>query len=454
MEYVIIGNSAAAVGAVESIRRVDKNGAVSVIGNEKEYVYSRPLIAHLVAGEVGEDKMPYRPPDFYQNMRVQVRLGQKVAGINIKDQKVILGDGGEVTYDRLLISAGSKAVVPPIPGRELRGVTTFQTYAEAKAILEILQAGKKRAVVAGAGLIGLRAAHGLQKSGAEVTVIEFLPRVLSRVLDAEGSALVEAILKKGGLNVLTGRSVKEITGQGGQVSGVTLDNGEKLPCDLVVIATGVAPNLELAGELKTNHGIVVNQYFQTSNRSVYAAGDVAETYDITSGSTRVNANWPNAHEQGRIAGLNMAGIPAPYKGSLGMNSVSFYGVPVISLGLFDPEADPEKGYEVKIRKNPAAKIYQKLVFKDNRLKGAIFIGDLGYCGSVKDMISSQLLTGIIKDSILEERYQFYGFLRKRRQEKLEGKQIRWPEHYGMSQKYQKSFDEQTWTERERNERAW
>jgi len=454
MDYVIIGNSAAAVGAVESIRAVDKNGSITIISSEKEHVYSRPLITHLVAKEVVEKRMPYRPFDFYENMRVGVRLGQKVTRLDFKAQKVILAGGEKVTYDRLLLTTGSKAVFPPVPGRELKGVTAFQTYAEAKAIMEMLQASKKKAIVIGAGLIGMRAAYGLQKGGADVTIIEFLPRVLSRVLDAEGSAMVESILKKGGLDVLTGRSVKEITGAAGQVTGVTLDNGESLYCDLVVLATGVAPDLELAGDLKTNHGIVVNQYFQTSYSNVYAAGDVAETYDIPRGSLRVNANWPNAHEQGRIAGLNMAGTPAPYKGSLGMNSVSFYGVPVVSLGVFDPEAELESGYEIKIRKNPAANIYQKLVFKENRLKGAIFIGDLGYCGAVKDLIIDQMLAGIIKDSILEERYQFYGFLRKKRQDKLEGKNIRWPDSYSIPQKYHKSFDEATWTERERNERSW
>lgn len=454
MDYVIIGNSAAAVGAVESIRAVDKNGSITIIGSEKEHVYSRPLIAHLLAGEVGEERMPYRPLDFYEKMAVRARLGQKVKEVDYKAQKVILDGGGEVAYDKLLLATGSKVVFPPIPGRELKGVTAFQTYAEAKAMMEMLQAGKKRAVVIGAGLIGMRAAYGLQKAGAEVTII-VRTRILRHVLDAEGSAMVESILmKKNGINVLTKRSVKEIRGVAGQVTGVTLDNGEEIACDLVVLATGVVPNLELAGGLKTNHGIVVNQFFQTSYSNVFAAGDVAETYDIPRGAWRVNANWPNAHEQGRIAGLNMAGRPTPYQGSLGMNSVSFFGVPVVSLGVFDPEAESEDGYEIKVRKNADAIIYQKLVFKENRLKGAVFIGDLGYCGAVKDLIKTQMLAGIIKDSILEEKYQFYGFLRKKRQEKLEGKNIRWPETYSSQQKYVKSFNEETWTERERNERAW
>jgi len=453
MDYVIIGNSAAAVGAAESIRRVDKNGSIIIIGKEKEHIYSRPLIAHLVAKEVGDERIPYRPPGFYESMRVKTRLGEKAIRVDFKDQKVFLDSGEEVTYDRLLLATGSKAVFPPIPGRELKGVTVFQTYAEAKAIMEMLQAGKTRVVVYGGGLVGLSAAYGLQKGGADVSIIA-RRRVLGHVLDAEGSAIVESILKKGGLNVLTGRTVKEITGYAGQVTGVVLDNDEKLSCDIVILATGVAPNLELAGDLQTNQGIVVNQYFQTNYSNVYAAGDVAETYDIPRGAPRVNANWPNAHEQGRIAGKNMAGKPESYQGSLGMNSVSFYGVPVVSTGIVNPETEPESGYEVKIRKNLAANIYQKLVFKENRLKGAIFIGDLGYCGTVKDLIKSQLLIGVIKDSILEERYQLYGFLRKKRQEKLEGRNIRWPESYSSPRKYHKSFNEETWTERERDERAW
>jgi len=453
MNYVIIGNSAAAVGAVESIRNLDKNGTITVISKEEEHVYSRPLITHLIAGEAGNDRMPYRPPGFYEMMKVQTKLGEKVTRVDFKARKVFLNGGGEVTYDCLLLATGSKTVLPPVPGRESRGVTVFRTYADARAIMEMLRAGKTRVVVYGGGLAGLSAAYGLQRGGADVSVI-VRRRVLGHVLDAGGSALVESILRKGGLNVLTGRTVKEITCVSGQVAGVVLDNDEKLSCDIVVLATGVAPDLELAGDLQTNQGIVVNQYFQTSYSNVYAAGDVAETYDIPRGVPRVNANWPNAHEQGRIAGMNMAGKAVPYQGSLAMNSISFYGVPVVSMGVFEPESEEEGGYEVKVRKNPAVNIYQKLVFKENRLKGAIFIGDLGYCGAVKDLIKSQNLVGVIKDSILEEKYQLYGFLRKKRQEKLEGKNIRWPESYVSPHKYQKNFNEETWTERERDERAW
>ena len=137
-----------------------------------------------------------------------------------------------------------------------------------------------------------------------------------------------------------------------------------------------------------------------------------------------------------------------------MNSVSFYKIPVISIGLFDPESEGLKDTEAKTRENFGNNIYQKLIFLDNRLKGAIFIGDLGYAGAVNALIKEQALVGIIKDSILEEKYQFYNFLRKKREAQMEGTAIQWPETHSSTRHYEKSFNEETWTEREQDKRAW
>lgn len=455
MNYVIIGNSAAAVGAIESIRRMDGAGSVTVVSREKEHVYSRPLIAHYLAGEVTQERMPYRPADFYTRHKVDLRLGISAASLDPVEKVLRLSDGSVLPYDRLLITTGSRVTIPPIKGLELKGVSTFQTYADACAIKSRVAPGIK-AIVVGAGLIGIRAAYGLQEAGAEVTIVELLPRVLSRVLDEQASVLVKNILERGGIRVLTGRSVAEIIGVSGEVKGLLLDNGDNLDCSIVIIAAGVAPDIEITKgtPIKVNRGILVNEYFQTNFSDIFAAGDVAETHDIPRGISMVNANWPNAHEQGRYAGLCMAGEMVSYPGSLGMNSVSFYGIPVISLGIFDPGSEGIEGCEVKIRQNLEQNIYQKLVFKDNKLKGAIFIGDLGYCGAVKDLIKEQLLVGVIKDSILEEKYQLYSFLRKRRQEKVEGRHIQWPETYVSTQRYEKNFNEESWTERERDKRVW
>ncbi|MCL0057217.1 FAD-dependent oxidoreductase [Dehalococcoidia bacterium] len=454
-EYAIVGNSAAAIGAIESIRKIDRDGGITVVSNERHHVYSRPLIAHYLAGEVQEERMAYRPADFYERYNVETRFGLNVTRIDADGQNLILDDGSTLHYHRLLISTGSKATRPPLKGTDLEGVGTFQTYDDARQIVSRFATDTK-AVVIGAGLIGLRAAYGLQERGTEVSVVELLPRVLSRVLDARGSHLVQSILEKGGIRVLTGRSVAEISGRNGEVRGLILDNGATLECRIVIIATGVVPNVDLVKDtiIKVNRGIPVNQFFQTNVSNIFAAGDVAETFDIPRAGGMVNANWPNAHEQGRYAGLCMAGKMVQYPGSLGMNAVSLYNIPIVSLGIFDPESEGINQVDVKIRANLEQNIYQKLVFRDNRLKGAIFIGDLGYCGAVKDLIQDQSLVGIIKDSILEEKYQLYAFLRKKRQEKVEGKDVEWPETYSSTQRYQKSFNEESWTERERDERPW
>lgn len=456
MRYVIIGNSAAAVGAVESIRKVDRAGDVVLIGDEPHHVYSRPMIAHFVAGEIGEDRLSYRPVDFYRQMNVQVKSGHKATGIDFIKQKVLLADKEQVVYDRLLICTGSSVTKPSLKNIELEGVTTFQKLADTYYIKERLASGVPRAVVIGGGFIGLRAAQSLREAGLNVVML-VRSRVMRRVLDVESSALAESLLQREGIEIIKSRTVREIKGVNGRAAAVMLDNGSEVPCSLVVVATGVAPNLKLienSGGI-AGRGIAVNEYMQTTYSNVFAAGDVTETYDISRERSFNNANWPNAHEQGGIAGLNMAGKRVPYRGSISMNVISIRGIPIVCIGITDPEAENDGlAYEIKVKKVIRHNIYQKLVFKDNRLKGAIFVGDLGYCGAIKDLIREQTPVGIIKNSILNEGYQLYGFLRKKRQTKLEGNTTQWPESYMSQTPYRKGFNEKSWTERERGQRKW
>lgn len=456
MRYVIIGNSVAAVGAVESIRKVDRTGDIVLIGDEPYHVYSRPMIAHFLAGEVGKDRLCYRPVNFYRQMKVQFKSGYKATRVDFIGQKVLLANEEQVAFDRLLICTGSSVTMPNLKGIEMDGVTTFHKLADAYYLKDRLVLGASRAVVIGGGFIGLRAAQSLREAGINVVML-VRSRVMRRVLDVEGSALAESLLQKEGIEIVKGRAVQEIKGDNGRVAAVVLDNGSEVPCGLVVIATGVAPNLELVKGtgIHVNQGIVVNEYMQTTYSNVFAAGDVAETYDISRERGFTNANWPNAHEQGRIAGLNMAGQRISYQGSISMNVISIGSIPIVSMGITDPEAENDDlEYEIRIRKVFQHNIYQKLIFKDNRLKGAIFIGDLGYCGAVRDLIREQTLVGIIKNSISNENFQLYGFLRKKRQTKLESSSIQWPETYVSQTPYRKGFNEESWTEREHGERKW
>lgn len=454
MNYLIIGNSAAAVGAIEGIRQVDKTGSITVVGEEPRHVFSRPLIAHYLAGETKEEEMDYRPPDFYRQYGVQALLGRRAVGLDWQAQKVTLDDGQSLEYDKLLLTTGSVSVFPSVPGADLAGVHSFWQFADAQTIARYLQEHPGApAVVVGGGLVGVQAAYGLVRAGAKVTMVELMPHILGRILDAEAARLAQELLAQDGVTVITGRSIKALEGTDGRVEALVLDDGTKLPCGVVVKATGVAPNLELVcgTPLKTNRGLLVNPFFQTNLSNIYAAGDVAETWDIAGETTAVNANWPNAHRQGWLAGLNMAGRPAAYEGSLAMTSLVIRGVPFISLGLVNPQGP---GFETKIMANPQRYVYRKLVFKNNRLKGAVLVGNIEHAGFLKELIKDQSLVGIIKDAILEEKYQFYGFLRKKRQAKVEGERIVWKESHSSPERYEKRFNEASWTERERDLRPW
>jgi len=457
MRYVIIGNGPAGVGAAEAIRNVDAHGEITIVGEEPYHVYSRPLIAHYVAGEVTEPEMAFRPPDFYQSKGIVARLGVKATGLDVANRTVTLSDGSSLTWDRLLLATGSVQTFPPIPGADLPGVCDFWTLDHARAVLARVQAARSKgqvtAVVVGAGLIGLQAAHGLHSAGAKVIIIELLPYILSRVLDKEGAMLAQSILERGGIEVRTGQSVARIEGDTEQgVTGVVLSNGQHIPCSLVIKATGVRPNLSLVKgtPVKTGLGIVVDEGLQTTVPGIYAAGDVAETRDLAREDACVNANWPNANTQGRLAGLNMAGERTPYPGSLGMNSLPIFGVPVFSLGIVDPGGDD--GYRIAVRRGQD--IYQKLVFRHNRPVGGIFIGEAPDVGLVNDLIQKQIEAGVVRDTLLGQRQGAYLFRRSLVHEKMQGLNLPWKESLSDTQPYEKRFDVEKWREREQDRRKW
>jgi len=454
MHYVIIGNSATGVGAAESIRAADKSATITIIGDEPHHVYSRPLISHYIAGEVAADEMRYRPADFYTRRNIETRLGTRAESLNVDAHAVTLADGKALHYDKLLIATGSIQKFPPVKGREHPGVFDFWTRAHAEAIRERIRAKSARvAVVIGAGLVGIQAAYGLRGAGLNVVLVELLPAILSRILDTPAAAYAQAILEQGGVRVLTGRSVAEILGTADEgVTGVVLDNGEKIDCGLVVKATGVAPNLALVKDtpIRVNMGIVVNEYFETNIPGVYAAGDVAETYDVTRGKLFVNANWPNAHAQGRIAGLNMAGHATAYAGSIGMTSMPLFGKAIVAQGI----VEPEPGDEVRLRESRENQIYQKLVFRRDRLIGAVMVSDVSAVGLVNHLIQAQKPASAVKDALLSLNAPYYAARRAWFKPEVEGVNLPWRESLSSPERYEKHFDDAKWAERERDERKW
>lgn len=419
MKYLIIGNSAAAIGAVEAIRKNDKRNPINIISDEPYLAYSRPLISYLLAGQVIEEKMYYRNEDFYRDNNVKTIFSKRVTGVDVKKRQVImLADKKKVEYDRLLISTGGVPFVPPIKGRERKNVYTFTKWKDAEDIIGLSKRIKK-AVVIGAGMIGLKAIEGLNAIGADVTVIELAPEVLSRALDKDASRIVQKKMEWAGVEVITNNEVTEITGRGGVAAGVVLRDKRRIKCDLVIIAIGVVPNtgfLKKSG-IKINRGIVVDERMETNIEGVYAAGDVAEALNMLTNEKMPIPIWPLAYRQGEIAGDRMSGGSLVYKGGFPMNSIEFPGAPTISIGIIDPRGD---GYEFLIKNDSANGNYKKIIIKNERLVGAILVGDdIDRAGILTGLIKEQRPVTAFKDKLLDRNFGFIHMSMEHRREKLE-----------------------------------
>ena len=233
----------------------------------------------------------------------------------------------------------------------------------------------------------------------KVVVVERLAHLMPLMVDATGAKLFHAVLQASGCTVRTGVSASQIVAKNGAVAGVKLANGEEFPCDLLVMAAGVAPNIEyLQGTgVQVNQGVVVDAYQQTNVPGIYAAGDVAETMDMLTGQRVVNAIWPEALNQGWIAGLNMAGRPNAYEGSLAMNTTSVLGVPVASLGLWNPDPGTVEVHPVLDERK---QYYRKLVFQDDQLVGAVLVGKIEESGPLHNMIRTRTMFSLKKADLI------------------------------------------------------
>ena len=418
MKYLIIGNSAAAVGAVEAIRRNDKGNPIIIISDEPHHVYSRPLISYLLAGHTKEDKMYYRDENFYKENNVETVFNKRVTGVDTKKKQVILEDKKKIDYDKLLIATGGTPFVPPIKGKDRKNVYTFTKWSDAEEIIKISKKVQK-VVVIGAGMIGLKAIEGLNAIGIDVTVVELAPEVLSRALDKDASRIVQRKMEEAGVEVITNNEVVEITGKGNVATGVVLRDKKKIKCDLVIVAIGVIPNTGFIKEsgIKINRGIVVDERMETNIKGVYAAGDVVEALNMLTNEKMPIPIWPLAYRQGSIAGDNMSGGTLVYKGGFPMNSIEFPGAPTISLGIIDPRGE---GYESLIKNDAKNGNYKRIIIKNERLVGAILVGDdVDRAGILTGLIKEQKPVTAFKDKLLDRNFGFVHMPREHRREKLE-----------------------------------
>ncbi len=399
--YVIIGNSAAAIGAVGGIRGTDREGSMALISREREHTYSRPLISYYLAGQVDDARMNYRPADFYRKSNVEAVLGTEVASIDEAKRQVVASDGRRIGYEKLLIATGGMPMVPKeLANTNARGVFTFTTWEDARRIQAwIREAQVKRAVVVGGGLIGLKSVEALAELKISTVVVELADRILAATFDQAASDLASKYLNKAGVDVRCSTTVREVRVEGGKVSSVLLRDGSKIDCELLIFAIGVVPDMRLVKGtgISVDRGILVDEHMQTSAPDIYAAGDVCQAMDLLTGKSRPIPILPNAYRQGVVAGSNMAGKVVAYKGGLAMNAVDICGLATISVGMTAVEGE---GYESLSRLDEEAGLYKKLVLKDGCLVGAIFVGKVDRAGIATGLIREKIDVSAFKELLL------------------------------------------------------
>jgi NAD(P)H-nitrite reductase large subunit len=405
-QFVIIGNSAAGIAAVEAIRQKDKASKIMVVSDEDYPSYCRCVISYYLAGEVKEDKILYRPESFYKENNIELLLNKKVIRVDPKKNRIICEDKSQFSYDALLIATGGSPKFPEnIQGIKKRGVFGFRTIKDAKEIEGLLPVTKTVCILGG-GLIGLKAGYALKKRNVEVKVIIKSKQVLSQMLDFEGASLVQERLQANGIEIILGQDVTEVIGNG-DIKAVKLDSGKVFASSLIVVGKGVQANIGLVKdtEIKINEGIIANNLLQTNIPNIYTAGDVCEGFDLTLGKLSINALWPIAVEQGKIAGANMSGENINYDGSLGMNSIEFFGLPVVSLGIYKVKDEGASFEDLKVCDTKAG-LYKKLILKNNILVGAILVGDIKNSGIFLRLIRERINLSPFKDKLLKETFGY------------------------------------------------
>lgn len=406
MTYVIIGASAAGAQAAEDLRKLDPDADIRILTEEAGPPYSRCLISRYADGRLQERDLYFKTDHFAADRRIHYSSGVRVTSIRPGSKTVVCDNGETVAYDKLLLATGSRPWLPAIPGCDLEGVSTFHSLKDAKTIFT-QTATARTAVIIGAGFAGLEAAYALARKGLKVAVVERCGQILPNQLDAQGAAIIHRDLERMGVQIILNQSVAAINGTD-RATGVILAEKPQVQADFVIVATGTEPNKDLASHagLETARGIRVSNRLQTSAPHVFAAGDAIEIDDVSTGKRMPSSTWFNAVLQGKYAAYNMAGRTRPYTGAVGIqNAVQFHQIPAISLGQVLVDSDSRENVEV-VSLSEGEAIYKKLVLKDGRIVGMVFVGDIQKSGFYGALIRDQVDVSRFRHKLLDKDFSY------------------------------------------------
>ncbi len=398
MRYVIVGAGPAGVTAAEALRRIDPKGSITVVGDEPEPPYSRMAIPYLLTGRIGEQGTHLRKaPDYFAEQAIRIVRG-RITRVMPEERAVQLDEGSTMAFDRLLIATGSRPLMPRVPGGDLPGVYPCWTLADARQIAARTARGR-RVVLIGAGFIGSIILEALAMQGAALTVLEMGDRMVPRMMNAQAGNLIRSRCEARGVDVRVSTQVEQVQDLGNDKLRVVMSDGQPIEADLVIAAVGVRPNVEfLQGSgVETRTGVVVDGSLQSSLPGVYAAGDVAEGRDFSTGGYAVHAVQPTAADHARAAALNMAGLTAPFKGSLLMNVLDTLGLISASFGQW---MGVEGGETAELLEADSYR-YLCLQFDGDVLVGANSLGHTDHLGAVRGLIQGRTSLGVWKDRLLQ-----------------------------------------------------
>ena len=379
MRYIVIGASAAGISGAKTLRELDKDAEIVLVSKD-ENVYSRCILHHYISNHRDVDALNFTSKNFFEENNITWMKGLEVKSVNDKEKTLELSNGETLSYDKLLVCSGASAFIPPVPGlREGNNVVGLRNLDDAVLIKE--QAKKvKNVVVLGAGLVGIDAVSGLLGQGLNISLVEMSNKILPLQLDKHASDVYEKKFTQEGVSLkLDVKAEKLLLDENNNPKALLLNTGEELPCELVVVATGVRSNIAFMENSNIEcdrFGLIIDAKGQTNIEDIYGAGDV----------TGRNPIWPTAVKEGIIAAHNMLGkemIMTDFFGS--KNTMNFVGIATMSLGMVEP-ADETYIVETKVDSNN----YKKIIHKDGKIYGAIIQGDLSYAG---------VLTQLIKENI-------------------------------------------------------
>jgi NAD(P)H-nitrite reductase large subunit len=414
--YVIIGTGAAGISASEAIRCHDQSGEILLIGDERQGFYSRPGVAYFLNGEISEQQLyPFTPQDF---RRLNVRmLNAKVTRLHPELHQVELENRTRIPYDRLLIATGAAAVRSNVPGNDLQGVVKMDTLDDVHHIIKLTRKARS-AVVVGGGITALELVEGLRARGLKTHYFLRGDRYWGNVLDETESQIIERRLMDDGCQIHYNTELAEILGKNGRVVGVRTADGRQIACEIVGIAIGVLPRLDLArtADLHIDRGIMVNEYLETNAPDIFAAGDVAQVYDPFTKKSVLDSLWGPARDQGTAAGMNMAGQCMIYSKLIPFNVTRLANLTTTIIGTVGKGADRDlagiaRGDSEVWRLLPDSIAAQnnfevnrlRILVGENSLIGALVMGDQTLSQPLQNLIARRVDITPIRDRMLQPR---------------------------------------------------